>query len=648
MTSAPALARICRVIFAALLFAVVAPSPAASQASNANASIELVDQTDWVTGGAPFSIAIRVNGEVVADQTELVVTVFEAVPNRSQFQQTLQDRGYGTSVILERRSIDEVRGPDGIARIDLPVQDPKQRRYFLRNNGVYPVKVELRATGTAQPIDIFTTHLINIPNPPQTNKLAIAPVIPVRSPYTDIATDPLGIPDSGESIRAVSTMLRQFPTTPFSLAVSPETIDRANENASANAAMQELIAARTTQPIVSAPWVPLSSPMFTPEMASERNRQFDRGTKVLTERFGAVSSETAVSTGQIDPLAIPVYRERGAKRMVVTESSLAQQVRDTTLARPFGLSTGRNSATMPAVQLDDKLGAHFGDPEGPALGAHRLLADLAVIYNDRPGQERGVALTAPNDWTPNSAFLLPFARGLATSPIHNVSTLETLFELPPEGGGRTGTARQLASRAKSVTSDFGTDKINDIRKRIDGYTTIVDPENKNLDYIERRLLAAESASLDTKTRDAALDSTDEAIDKQLNAIRLPSERSIRFTARQGEIPVSIQNDTGSPVNVVVKLSSDKVLFPTGSDRSLEVERTQVTERFSVDARTSGVYPVQVRLESPDGSLVLARSRILISSTATSGVGVLLSVGAGAFLAIWWLRSTIKNRRAKHA
>jgi hypothetical protein len=44
-------------------------------------------------------------------------------------------------------------------------------------------------------------------------------------------------------------------------------------------------------------------------------------------------------------------------------------------------------------------------------------------------------------------------------------------------------------------------------------------------------------------------------------------------------------------------------------------------------------------------MVIARTTFTVQSTALSGVGVLLSVGAGLFLVAWWTRHAWKARRA---
>ena len=127
---------------------------------------------------------------------------------------------------------------------------------------------------------------------------------------------------------------------------------------------------------------------------------------------------------------------------------------------------------------------------------------------------------------------------------------------------------------------------------------------------------------------------------------MPQNRSITLTARRGEIPVTFQNHTGHPVKVVVHMESDKLDFPGGSRLQIDLTRLNTTHRFPVVARTSGTFPIRITLESPDGDLVVGRARLTVRSTATSGVGLAISVGAALFLAVWWGRHALKGRRAK--
>jgi hypothetical protein len=127
---------------------------------------------------------------------------------------------------------------------------------------------------------------------------------------------------------------------------------------------------------------------------------------------------------------------------------------------------------------------------------------------------------------------------------------------------------------------------------------------------------------------------------------LPRSRTLTLTAREGEIPLTVLNQSDLPMNAVVQLESDKLEFPGNDRAAVELPPGSTTLRFRVRARTAGAFPLRVVLRSPEGGLELDATRFTVRSTAASGVGVGLSVGAGVFLLAWWGRHLVRGRRAR--
>ena len=53
----------------------------------------------------------------------------------------------------------------------------------------------------------------------------------------------------------------------------------------------------------------------------------------------------------------------------------------------------------------------------------------------------------------------------------------------------------------------------------------------------------------------------------------------------------------------------------------------------------------IEIRTPDGKELLASSKVTIRSTALSGVGIALTIGAALTLTVWWLRHAYNRRRA---
>jgi hypothetical protein len=187
--------------------------------------------------------------------------------------------------------------------------------------------------------------------------------------------------------------------------------------------------------------------------------------------------------------------------------------------------------------------------------------------------------------------------------------------------------------------------IRSARTRIQSFAGAVDPANPLVDTLDRTLLASEASDLRARDRTAYLTGVQDQIRAQVAKIAMPQNRSITLTAREGEIPVTVTSTLAYPMKAVLRFSSDTLEFPQGDSAVLELNRRNTTTRVTVRAQSSGSFPLRVRLETPDGNLVLAESRFTVRSTAISGVGTALSIGALLFLLVWW-GNHLRGRRSR--
>jgi len=99
----------------------------------------------------------------------------------------------------------------------------------------------------------------------------------------------------------------------------------------------------------------------------------------------------------------------------------------------------------------------------------------------------------------------------------------------------------------------------------------------------------------------------------------------------------------------VRFESDKLLFPQGAERDIDLPPRNTTVRFAVETRSSGTFPVAVTLTTAGATpLPIQSTELRVRSTFVSGVGIFLTVAAGVFLALWWGWDIRKRRRAKRA
>ena len=109
----------------------------------------------------------------------------------------------------------------------------------------------------------------------------------------------------------------------------------------------------------------------------------------------------------------------------------------------------------------------------------------------------------------------------------------------------------------------------------------------------------------------------------------------------------ITNDLPVEALVRITVSSPKLEFPSGKTYEVVLAPSSTTRTdIEVTTRASGAFPLDVAITSSGGGIPVASSRIDVRSTAISGIGLFLSLGAGLFLLVWWARHIRRHRRAR--
>jgi hypothetical protein len=632
--------------------------PGGASAQRRDPSIRLASQTPWVGRGDLFQLRLFVDTASRSD-LEVTVAVHRPITSRSDFARTLEGRVQGTAFKTQPAPLDELPPDAGGARpVVLGIQDPAlprdSSRLSLRGEGVYPVRVELSESGGGDVLDSFVTHLVYLPDPVDAPRLSVAWVAPVHAAP---ALRPNGTrrldPAAAAGLSALAAQLEPRPELPVTLLPTPETLDglAASTRAGDRETLARLVtvAQRPVSQVVASPYVPVALPALSSSLASERTAQLATGTGVdaatLQDR---PDPRVRVVDGPLTEAALDGLRAEQVDRVVVPEDTLTPITLQVTLAQPFELSS-RGGGQLDAAVADPGLARHFRAGSNPALAAHQLLADLAVVWFDSPARERGVVVVPPRRWRPVAEFLEPFLDGLARSPLLEAVTLDGLFDdVPQATSGRSGGRTRPLVRSLPARPDAGgalpASAIEAVRRRLDAFSAILEPGEPVFERMQRTLLVAQSADLRASQRQEYLRGVGDQITAELDGIVGPSNRSITLTARRGRVPITVRKDVSYPVRLVVRVDSDQLRVVGSRVRQLELTRRNTTELFTVQARTSGAFPLRVTLESPDGRLVLSTSRFTVRSTAASGVGVILSIGAGWVLLVWWIRHGLRRRR----
>ncbi len=628
------------------------------------ASLRLVSQTAWVTPNAPFDLAFQVHVDEPDNRVLVFVDVYGELGSRSEFARSLTTGWSGYIVSRPIRGVAlNTLAPDssGTVHVSVPtgalVSD-----LHLGNPGVYPVAVTLRTRGIETPIARFMTHLIATPAT-VTHKLEVAWIVPVHAPPPDPSILNAGLPpDQVSSLTALVDALAAHPKVPLSLDATPDTLTAlgTTEPATVNRLGQAL----DGREVLTSTWVTTPIPaMLASGLSNEVSLSLTRGGDALTAQLGTqVTGRTWVQKGPVNADTLSFLRFAQFDRVVLPEVDLGANPdpHGRTAVRPFEVA-GSDQTLIRAAVADGALADHFVNQPDPVLAAHQLLADLAQIYGDAPNdpEPRGVIVVPPASWVPDAGFLDALLGGLQTSPVLAGTEVDTFFDGIPPASGRDGgplirpiVADDAAIRA--TATGLLVDAQRSARAQLQSLGRLLPPSTTVYPRLERLLLEVSSADLTPIRRALELDALARAIHTVLAQVQLPTTRTITLTARKGHLPVSVVSLSDEPLQVLLEVESDKLKFAgAGSANTATFPLTLHKGNnpiidLTVEARTSGAFPLHLTVLTPDGGVVVARTTFTVQSTALSGVGVFLSVGAGLFLVVWWSRHAWKARRAAHA
>lgn len=641
--------------------------PAAGSASTVGA-IRLVEQTAWVEPDGEMTLRVAVDDAPPGSTLE--VTLHDRLTGRIQYAESVTGGSLGP--VLDRRCgalldagialldpcvvpIDEAeRDEDGAITVGLSVQaegSGAADRVTLPGDGAYPVEIVLVGAG-GEELDRFVTHLLRLPDegddsPP----LAVSMILPFGAP---LARQPDGTIALGDADRARlaerAAVLADHGGVAVVLDAVPETVE-ALTAAGATGTVEDLATSAAAGEVLGGPLVALDVGAWWHEgLDTELDDLLVTGRDRVAAALGVeVDTTTWRVTPTTDPTTLARLRTRGVSQVVVPEElmpPLDEATFPLALDRPFTV-TAADGAQVRAVMDDAALRAHAGSTGDPVLDAHHLLADLMVLYSQQPGIPRGVAVSFPPDVDP--VFVDTALGGFGEDTPLRAATVPDLLasaDAVREGGSSARSGNPLIRPLLTTSpSDLGSYPERRARaiEELAPYRTLASAEE--LATAEELIRVSADGALDDIEQDAYLAGARAQVTDVAGAVRTPEQAPVTLTAREGTIPIVVVNQLDRPIDVAVRLESDKLEYPGGETRTVTLQPGENRLEWRVRTRASGAFPVDVVVTSPDGRLDLDSTRFTMRSTAVPGIGIALSALAALFLAVWWARHWHSTRRA---
>jgi hypothetical protein len=670
----------------------VVPAPVRAPA----APLTLLGQSPWVSPGKPFLLQLEAGrGTPPVAHLGVTVDVDACLSSVSGFDQSLSafpaqatisstpsplpvsglPRATGGGFDLAMPVVvggSSATSPAGGFTIDLTSAADQCGLY---PSGVYPVRIQLVDTTTDRVLGGITTHLIYSEGAAGTQRLRFALVLPIRTAVTAapaprasvLGTRPaaaLEVP-SAAALGAVADTVRavaRYPSVPLTIDASAQTLG-ALQTSGHQATVDELRTLATEPSIhqfVATPYAPVNaSNLVAAGLDGELALQISRGTDLLSSEV----TRRPTTAGQLgawiaddatDPAALAQLQADGYSHLILPSTAVSSTPTNGSAAESFVVDSSTGAAMTSFASSSDLATRFVRSNDDPVLAAHQLVAELAQIYYEQPNDDtpRAMVAVAPSSWSDDPAFVNALLDALTANPIiESVTTTELFDTFPATTNCRDSGCRLLAGGG---TGGLPTAAIRTQRMRVDGFATAAPTARSLIGPLGDLVLAGESDLLRPAQQSAVLRNTKLAVDAQLGQLTVASGQSITLTSQQGTLPIDIESSAPYPVSATLTVTSDKLLFANGSTGWTQPTtvvpghgHTDVVY-VKVRARTSGVFTVDVTLHAPVGGLVLSSGQIVVRSTATSIVGVILSLGAVAVLAVWWIRTSRKRRVLRRA
>jgi hypothetical protein len=653
-------------------------------AAQANPVIELVSQSPYARRGESYSITVKVTN--VADTDRVSIAVGRVV-NGVRDRQTRADlrnqpRDLPPAAMLAGNVVglfpeEGTRPASGLVTIPIAICAPSlvTQTCAALEPGVWPVAIGIGpANDRGKPKQAIMTQLVVVPDsaaPSNTPPLDVTIAVPLTAkpalrPDQEVRLDSL----DRNRLRTLADHIEALPAAV--LAVSPQLLGALELSTVTDdrALLDRLRTLAATREVLALPYSNLDEEAWRAAgLVNELKEQYRAGLETIRRVLDVEpASGTTIVDASATPETLAMMSDLGTSVFVVHEAQLDALPGNGWTGPPtkrFDIVGSRGTA----VSVDPDLRQLFAGDS--VLNAHRLLADLAAAYFDVASareltareERHGVVVLVPDDWSTSTQFLNVISSALRSTPTPNPilrpANFGSVFNLAvsspesdtvtatPSQGVLTRTLRPELPKALGLYP-FA---LREANSRLNSFSQLLSTDGGGRTAPLRELLLVSGDDrLDSNERDAYINQVLATVDRGTKGVTITGPLRLTLTSREELIPITIENDPANPpLDVIIELNSDPRLdFPDGSELPKTLNPGQNRFEVKVRSRTTGSFPVDVVVRSPDpeGVITLATARYKIRSVALSGVGLGISIAALAVLITWWVRHHRSTKRAR--
>lgn len=599
--------------------------------------VTLEQQTAWVTSGAEFSARLRLPAGHGGGRLDM--SLYGAVDDASQVATTAK----GEDLHGNRRRLPgiDVAAADATVTARIAIGSDRSRGAIDLPPGVYPLVLELSAEALSQPVRLVTHVVVMSATRPMTPR-TVGVIARLDQPFRWSADGRLEVIGDPDLLFRNTAPLRDHPELPLTLMPTPGTLAALAGMPTGSRSATAIVSLAQRGQVMNASFSPLPTGAWASARLDQALvEQFADGEATLTSTIGAAPTGNTWVVSPADNVSVLRWlADRGVQIFIVPDN-LTPGPPDT----PFRINEvdGRHVAirlagTRSSIGTD-------GVRQAPTVAdAHQLLAQLAVP-----------ALAHPDVAAPPTAILLddmsndaqPYLKAVVEGltqpgPLAPTSAAGVLAQLAP---GSTQLASWSLPSPKAVDLGGLGGDLESLHAASASFQASVGRDDPTAAAIHRAVLALPGVS--AQERADFVTAVQSLVRRELATIEVARDQPITVTAHHADLPITLHNRGPRNLLVSFEVSSSDLEIRGPLVRSLQMDAgATVDVVVPVGVNRSGDFRLQVRVATADGQIPLADGALTVRSTAISGVGVVLSLGALVFLAVWWGRHIRRTRRAR--
>jgi hypothetical protein len=269
----------------------------------------------------------------------------------------------------------------------------------------------------------------------------------------------------------------------------------------------------------------------------------------------------------------------------------------------------------------------------------RLVAETAMITEERPNRQRTVLIAPPKRWNPDSEVARQLVAAYTKTPWIKPTAVDELAATPGDVERQQPAYPKDAQRAE--ISQRYVAAVARLAKGVAAFSGVLTDSTDLVSSYRNALLRAESSAWAngrgrvTVAGTSYLAGLRRGLDSQQDKVRILSRGTVTLSSKSGTIPVTIANDLEQPVTVQLALRarvSNRLHVDNPPPFRVDAKSRETVE-VKASAVANGIVIVDALLTNPRGERIGPISRFNVRATNFGRVGFYIIGGAIALLFI---------------